>query len=75
MKLFAFQPSSYGQQWFVVSENRDAAITAVRKWIAAQPTDWDREFYTERLDPIVNGEDGAHIAEHGIDEPVRAEIC
>lgn len=74
MKLFAFQPEGYGQQWFVASPDRETAIESVRQWIASQPDEWSREFYTERFNLMVNGWHGYRIEEHEINQPVHAEI-
>ncbi len=44
MTLFHFNPNTYGQQWFVMAESRDAAIEAVRAHIRAEVaamTFWD----------------------------------
>ncbi len=74
MKLFAFQPSSYGPQWFVAAESRDAAIAAVQAHIA-KDDEGVREWMLDELREMIDGANGARIDEHEIGEVVQTEIC
>lgn len=75
MCLYAFQPASYGNQWFVVATDREAAIGAVRAKIASNPDRDCRRWHARELEAILSGLDGARIDEHAIGEVVEAEIC
>jgi len=67
MKLYYFNPNSYGLQWFVVSDSEENAIKALNEFFANNEEPYMAKFKWvdgQLTEPSKYSEDGIHRYKH-----------
>ena len=89
LKLYCFEPESYGSQWYVVAASREEAIEAVKQserektektiQAGADDQDWQREWLSHTLSTIdayaANDPKRGSLTEEPLGFVISTEVC